>query len=224
MFLLEKMISLIAPHACLVCKAEGSVLCMWCRPDACLLLPPRCYKCQKHSVDSAVCKNCRRKTKLRYVWVATEYRDVAKRLIHTLKFEHTRQAAEIIAEYLDESVPYLDEQALVVHIPTASKRIRQRGYDQAELIARFFSSKRGIKYANVLKRSGQSRQVGAKRQQRHEQLQHAFWVSRKKTIENRTIILIDDVSTTGSTIEAAAKAMKDNGAGSVYGVVFAQVK
>jgi ComF family protein len=111
---------------------------------------------------------------------------------------------------------------LIVPIPTAISRIRQRGYDQTVLLARALSRQGHLLRADVLVRVSRSRQVGANRQKRLAQLRNSFIVSGNELVRKADILLIDDVVTTGATLETAATVLKKAGAKSVSAVVFAQ--
>jgi ComF family protein len=111
---------------------------------------------------------------------------------------------------------------VIVPAPTATSRARHRGYDQAALIARSLATKTEVQYLPVLRRSGQHHQVGSNRAERLRQLQNAYRVIRPANIVGKHVLLIDDVLTTGATLEAAAKVLKAAGAKRVSGVVFAR--
>ena len=221
MFIAERIINVVAPHNCLGCGSEGSILCGWCSNDAFLPLPPRCYRCYAQTADSAVCKKCRPQVRLSHVWVATEYKSMAKKLIYSFKFERAQAAAPILASYMLNSLPYLAE-AVIVPIPTATSRKRQRGYDHTELLARCLARETRLEVCSALGRTGQSRQVGSKRAQRRKQLQNAFHAVRPQDISGKHVLLVEDIVTTGATLEAAAKTLKTAGAKRVSAVVFAQ--
>lgn len=221
MFVLEQIIGVVAPHNCLVCGAEGRPICRWCFYEACPALPARCYKCYAATPDSAVCAKCRRTSPLKHVWVRTDYDGYARRLVHALKFERMQAVAPILAEYCKETLPY-QENILIVPVPTASSRRRLRGYDQSKLIARSLAARTKYKYQPLLGRLGQTRQVGTKRAERASQLEGAFWVTRPEAASGAHILLIDDVLTTGATIEAAARTLKKAGAKTINAFVFAQ--
>jgi predicted amidophosphoribosyltransferase len=94
-----------------------------------------------------------------------------------------------------------------------------RGYDQAQVIARELAKRRQLAYRQLLSRSGTFRQVGASRESRFSQLKGAF------TAKGHTpshVLLVDDVLTTGASVESAAKELKRNGAKTVDVAVFAQ--
>jgi competence protein ComFC len=222
MMLLEKLINIVAPHSCLGCGAEGQLICDWCHTDVCPTLPERCFGCHKLSIDSKVCDACRRKSPLKHVWVRTEYDGIAKGLVHKLKFERSSAAALPIAQLMAEDMPYLPPETIITHIPTATRRYRQRGYDQAELIARRIARIKQVHYVPLLRRHGQSRQVGAKRTQRLIQLEGAFRPRNNHSIADKHIIVVDDIVTTGATLKIVAKILRANGAKRVDAAVFAQ--
>ncbi len=225
MLVVEPLLKLFAPHACLVCGEEGVLACQMCWPQMLPPMPSRCYLCQAATRDFALCTLCRRKSKLRHVWVCTEYEAYAKKLVRVLKYHFATEAAKIMATAMAEVLPFLEpSRPLLVPIPTATSRRRTRGFDQSELLAKHIAAKTGWKMGSVLTRRGQSRQVGSKKAQRLTQLQNALVVRRPAEVKNQHVIVVDDVVTTGATIEAAAQALRAAGASSVNAVVFAQAQ
>lgn len=220
--LIDSLFSIFAPHDCLVCDAEGALVCNWCASEAFPELPSRCYNCKQLSSDYAVCESCRPATGLRHVWVRTEYDNTAKELMRHFKYQRTHSAKGIIATAMDEILPYFNAETVVVPVPTATSRVRQRGYDQADLLARRIARQHGLMSGRVVTRLTQSRQVGANRKQRRTQLQDAFMVTKPDLIKKAEILLVDDVITTGATLEAMALVLKQAGAKLVNAVVFAQ--
>lgn len=218
---MEKLFNAIAPYDCLVCGQEGSLLCAWCRPDACPAVVSRCYLCQKQTVDFATCPKCRRKGPLKHVWVCGMYEQVPKELVRSLKYQYRRPAASLMAQYMAGRLPYL-ETALIVPVPTARLRVRVRGFDQAELIAQALAAQCGLSYKRTLHRHGITRQVGAKRLVRMAQLTEAFTVYKPHEIQGKRLLLVDDVVTTGATLQVAAQALRTAGAREVSAIVFAQ--
>lgn len=224
MLFIDRLVAVFAPHECLVCGVEGTLLCAWCAQEHLLPVPDRCYRCGAVSADARVCAKCRRKGPLRHVWVATEYDGAAKQLVHRLKFERVSAAAPVMAAVLHDRLPHIANNTIIVPIPTAAVRVRQRGYDQAVLVARAFAKKRQLTVCEALVRMGATRQVGATRARRQEQMLHAFRVSmlRGDMLRDRDVLLVDDITTTGTTLESAARAVRAAGASSVSAAVFAQ--
>lgn len=220
--LINAILSLLAPYECLSCSIEGKLLCDWCRIDAIPPLPPRCYRCRKITKDFSSCAKCRPKSRLAHVWVVSEYEGISKMLISRLKFERAADAANEIAELIAARLPYLPAETVVTFVPTATSRRRQRGYDQSELIAKRLARLKGLKFSPLLLRIGQSRQVGANRSERQRQLQGAFRVRSLSKVKDAHILVIDDIVTTGATLEAAAQVLKSSGARQINAATFAQ--
>ncbi len=220
--LLDAVLSIVAPHDCLVCGNEGKLICEWCAPDAFPALPSRCYRCKHIAIDFAVCESCRRDGGLRHVWVRTDYDNAAKELMRLYKYEHARVANLAVVRAMDELLPFVHANTLIISVPTATTRVRQRGYDQAMLLARGIAVKRSLLWVRAVTRLTQTRQVGADRKQRVSQLNDAFMVIKPEIVKKADILLVDDVITTGATLEAMAKVLKKAGAKSINALVFAQ--
>lgn len=220
--LLETVLSIFAPHTCVVCSTEGSLLCAVCSELELLPVPSRCYRCKQLTRDSRVCTNCRRHTALRHVWVRTEYTDVSSQLILAYKFKRTRAAFQPLARVMVEALPFLPEDTIIMSVPTTTSRVRERGYDHAYLIARDIAARSGLIHIRPAIRMGQVHQFGASGSQRRKQLENAFVVTKPRTVAGKNILLIDDVVTTGATLETLAKTLKAAGAACIDAVVFAQ--
>lgn len=219
--ILEAILSVLAPHDCLGCGREGSLVCADCNRSHFPVVPERCYKCHALGPGGKTCIKCRRTSKLGYVNVATLYDGLAKEILYKLKFERAYAGAKAIAELCADVFPE-DFNGLLVPIPTASVRRRQRGYDQSELITHNLANLQGVQLKSVLSRRGNSRQVGTKRAERLDQLKDVFYVPYPHLVKGKNVLLVDDVLTTGATLEAAATVMRRAGAKTVSAIVFAQ--
>lgn len=166
--------------------------------------------------------SCRRYTPLRCVLVSTHYDDLPKELLHHAKYERARSGIGEMAELMVPLLRFVPPGALFVAVPTATSRVRQRGYDQAVGLAEALSALAGMLCRHSLARLGQAHQVGAGRKERLEHLRGAFRVRLPKEVAGKHIILVDDVLTTGATLETAARVLKKSGAKRVDAIVFSQ--
>ncbi|MDB5183215.1 MAG: putative amidophosphoribosyltransferase [Candidatus Saccharibacteria bacterium] len=222
MRLIEHFFSLLAPHDCINCGQEGALLCSDCTVKKLEPVPGRCYRCFRQSLNCSTCPVCRHYSVLKHVWVRTQYNETAKQLVHELKFSFAKDAAHKIAKEIQTTLPLLAPDTIIVHIPAATTHVRQRGFDQSALIARELSYLTSLPHIHALNRLGQQRQVGASAKTRQQQMKNAFRAVSNHAIEGMQVLLVDDVLTTGSTLEAAALTLRRAGAKSVSAVVFAQ--
>lgn len=222
MSLLLTALSTIAPAKCVICRREGVSLCAVCASNLVTALPDRCWRCQKLTLGSKTCSTCRRTTPLNYVWVVGEYNNGLKSVVQAFKFERRRDLARPLAELCKARLPQLSSQPIITHVPTATGRRRQRGYDQAELLALELARQTGWSHIPLLRRQTQARQLGAKRMTRLAQLDNSFRTVRREYVTGQMILLIDDVTTTGATLTACAKELRLAGAKSISAVVLAQ--
>lgn len=216
---LEKIVAIIAPHRCIVCSNYNNVMC-----DSCVQEMPRikkaiCVLCGDKSVDWQICSSCASHTALTRVYVSGLYQSDLKELVHRYKFDHARAAHVPLALAISNVLPSLKKDWVVVPVPTVAQHARQRSYDHARLLAKQLAKQQGLGFAELLVRTKNVRQVGANRRDR---------AGVAETIELRKpgkypvkILLIDDVCTTGATLSACAKILKDAGALEVRAAVAA---
>lgn len=221
MSIFERLVSLFAPDDCLACGREGALLCHTCMAKL-PPLPGRCFGCHIEITTGVGCAACVARSGLSRLEAATAYRGIVKTMVGRLKFHGNQSAARIMAGCMATALGPVAPGAILVPLPATAAHIRQRGYDQAVLIARQLSRLSGLPMVSVLARSGNRHQLGADRRTRLEQLQFALRVTHPARIKGRSLILIDDVLTTGSSLTAAARALQAAGAARIEALVFAQ--
>lgn len=218
MSIIDTITSLFAPDNCLGCGREGRLVCTQCS----LLLPSlpgRCFGCHQSIGDGVGCADCVHNNGFHAMGAIAGYRGLAQTLVAHLKFHGNQAAARIIAQSMTFQ-PTLG--AVVTHVPATTTHIRQRGYDQAQLIAQHVARFHELPCATLLRRIGQTHQLGADRHNRLEQLAGTVSVRNARTVEGAHIILIDDVLTTGATLRTSAMALRQAGAAKIEALVFAQ--
>ncbi len=218
--ILERAVELLTPFDCFICGREGNMLCRSCAETRIEEQISRCYLCNKITVQHRTCRSCH--SKLRRVWWLGSYESTIKSLIYSMKYQRNRGYGRELGLLLADSISYLPKETLVVSAPTAPKRIRQRGFDQAELIAKQVAGVHKLDYKPLLYRATQVDQIGKNRLQRYQQMRGSIKVLKPGQIQGRSILLIDDVLTTGATLEAAARVLRESGAAHVDAAVVAR--
>ena len=196
------MLDLLVPPACLVCRAPGAMLCRACR-GALPWLPPDPVRGQAFELSFA----------------PVSYDGAARALVHALKLRGLTAAADVMAAQIAAAVPaeLLADRSLVP-VPGNPRKRRARGFDPAERIARALARRTGLPTRAALRaRTAGGSQVGAGREQRLRRA--AFDVAGRAP---RRVLLVDDVQTTGATLEACARALERAGAETVVAVTYAR--
>jgi ComF family protein len=180
--------------------------------------PSSCSRCgQRLNGEQSTCTACRQHPPAydsACSWAI--YTGVARTLVHLLKYEQVLPLARYLARQLHQ-LP-LPEFDTVVPVPLGRQRRRERGYNQAEEVARHLARLRGCACSpEWLRRRKETRsQAGLDASQREHNVRDAFTALRTARLREHRILLLDDVLTTGATARAAAAALKAGGARQVH--------
>lgn len=145
-----------------------------------------------------------------------------KEMIHEFKYNGILEFAEMLGELMVErlKIGLPKGELVVVPVPLHRCRQGQRGFNQSELLARYVSKKLKLHGGLALSRvKNTDPQVGKSGMYRKTNIESAFRIEDKEFIEGKTVLLVDDVATTGSTLNECAKVLKSSGAKSIWGVV-----
>lgn len=212
--MLERLLSTIAPHHCYGCGILGSILCEYCKNY--LLDEPflRCIVCDGPTDEGALCL-CHDVPYLRG-WCVARREGAISKVIDAYKFERVMAAHETLAALLDAVVPQLPEQTVIVPIPTTPKNVRIRGYDHMLLVARSFASKRKLRCSPLLRRRNNITQHFTKSAQERKEQAKSFFGVAPGVSSDVPYLILDDIMTTGATLESAARTLCDAGATEVW--------
>jgi ComF family protein len=144
--------------------------------------------------------------------------------MHRLKYRRDLGLGDALAAPLAEYAARLDWQAaLILPVPLGDKRYRERGYNQVDLVAWPLAMRLGWYYApHALARSRETiSQVGLSAQERKRNVHDAFWAD-PRLVRGRSVVVMDDVATTGATLSACAQALLGAGAEKVYALTIAR--
>jgi ComF family protein len=206
--IIERVLQIIAPHPCSGCGKIGAILCDNCKYDITYEPFYGCILCGKPK-ESGICVE--HAAPFTRVFTVSTRTDALEDAINRLKFQNTKYAARSMAELLDWRLPQLPSDIQIVPLPTARSHVRQRGYDQVELIAHQLASLRGITVKKALVRRTNTTQHTVGRSARAEQATRAFSLSDSMSHKAATVLLLDDIVTTGASLMAAATVLKGAG-------------
>ncbi len=201
----------------------------WIASSLDLIFPPRCAGCDR--VDYTWCPDCQQalkrsaleprlqRTSENLKIVSTgEHRGLLAQAIHVFKYQNTPELYAILSQRLYQCLRKWDIQPdLLIPVPLHAKRQHERGYNQAALLTAGLSKRAGVPYhLDLLQRVIDTpSQVGLSEQERSRNVQNAFHA---ENVSGLTIMLIDDVMTTGATLNQCALCLKQAGASQIYGL------
>ena len=226
----KQVLQLLFPNRCPVCDEivtpYGERICLECMDKLKVLTPPWCMKCgKKLESDEEFCRDCREKTHYFERGRALyEYGSVASgvyRMKYGGKQEYATYFGEEMAEYLKSFIKQIGPDG-IVPIPLHKQRQRKRGYNQAELLAKALGDAMNIPvYDKMLVRIKNTKPLKLQNPtERQNNLKKAFIIG-KNDVKLKTILIVDDIYTTGSTINEAAQVLRRNGAEKIYFVTLA---
>ncbi len=199
-----------------------------------LLFPIQCLGCGQEG--NFICFNCFKKLPFNTkpiknnLLIASYYENpLIKQLIHRYKYDFVKDLAKplglLMVKRLQEVRPQLKLDLVLIPIPLHPRRLRWRGFNQAELLVQQISQKLNIPVNNnlLIRTKHTLPQMGIQNaQQRRENIEQAFALSKEINLSNKTLILIDDISTTGATLEQAVQALQPLQAKQIWKLVVAQ--
>ena len=224
--LIELAVDSFFPRRCVGCGKVGGFLCPQCLGKLPRLVPPLCPNCGRPQASGIVCPSCwQRQAEIDGIRSLFSFDEVIRKAIHELKYRNLKAIspclAELLADYL-RSNP-LPGEALVC-VPLHPRRLRERGYNQSSLLARKLGRRIAlpvIKDCLIRVKQAQPQVRAVDVEERWRNVADAF-VCRDEQVRGKQIILIDDVCTSGATLETCAAALKSKGAASVWGLTLAR--
>ncbi|OAI51043.1 hypothetical protein AYO46_01670 [Betaproteobacteria bacterium SCGC AG-212-J23] len=203
---------LVFGGTCFICRgAASATLCERCDADLPRLRQPVCPRCALESPAGALCGRCLAQPP-RYdaTIAALGYAFPADALVHALKFRGELALAPFLGKLILEKISPGSVDC-VVPVPLSIQRLRERGYNQAVEIARHLGGR--LEIESCARERDAPPQAGLDREARRRNVRGAFRCNR--SFAGERVALVDDVMTTGATLDALAAALKDAGAASV---------
>ena len=222
--ILRKILELLYPSTCIFCGRlckEG--ICRICRENVEYIREPRCKKCGKpiDSQEEEFCYDCRRQTfhyeQGRSLWL---HKDPVSSSIYALKYKNRRVYGEVYARELAtrfERIIRFWQVDVIIPVPIHKKKRRKRGFNQAEIIAKEVGRLLNIPVncTSVVREKDTTPQKELSSRSRRKNLKKAFRVTDER-VKRKRVLLIDDIYTTGSTIDSIAEILRKAGCEKIY--------
>ena len=246
------LLDIFFPKFCVGCGEYGNYVCEKCVKEIEIIKTSTCPECGKISPLGKFCSKCKQKLNIELsgIIVAANYEvGPTREMIHHLKYSGFTELSDLLGELIvqrmlfepslrgviDEAI-YLNglprpkdrsrndrKDTILIPVPLHVNKQTKRGFNQSELIAQYVSNRTKIPFKNALARVKQTEsQVGLTGSERRSNLEGAFVVNKKSLVSGKSIFLVDDVTTTYSTLNECAKELKSAGAKKVYGLVVAK--
>lgn len=217
---------------CLFCNKllifENSPFCFTCIENIHWIGDRVCEKCGKeeHYGNTRFCRDCNYNIHHYHQGIALfTYNSQGKRIIHDIKFQANKKLGRFLGNKLGEKVKSMawQEIHMVLPVPLHPNRHKERGFNQSQEIARgIINNIPSTLVSDLLVRVRDTpHQTDLTKSQRQNNIKNAFAIEDKEIVSGKTVLLVDDVYTTGSTINECGKVLMDSGAARVYFAVLA---
>lgn len=208
-------------------------MCETCRIQMKPIGLPGCFVCGRVEKcgDSEVCFDCARVLPTSWVYnrSVVEYTESIKQIVHIFKYKGNEKLADPLGLWMAELFHrefHNKGISLITYVPLSDDRLRQRGFNQAQRLAQRIAKRVKIPLQEVLTRSdSHSSQSKRSRKERLLSMDNAIHLSdqiAQESIQNKGILIVDDVYTTGTTLRACARPLFEGGASRIYGLTFAR--
>jgi len=222
----NEVIDLLFPRSCLGCGKAGDFFCIGCSKRLPLLLPPICQRCGKPESSGIYCRECwGNHSHIHAIRSVFVFEGIIRRAVHEFKYRSLRSIAGCFAQYMaDYFVEHELAADILLPVPVHENRLKKRGYNQSELLAGQLAGliavpARGDLIRRVRDNKPQARTSCA--EERRSNMENAFTCISSE-VNGKDIMIIDDVCTSGATLEACAAALKLKGANKISGFTLAR--
>ncbi len=215
----------IFPPECPGCEITGERWCAACQSKVEAIPEPYCEFCGDVLVEGNICSRCKKsRPSFERLRSWSVFKEPVRSLIHAIKYQNGLGLGDSLSQPLAMYLKKLNWPIdAIIPVPLSKNRMQERGYNQVDIVAWPLAEYLGLDYyANALTRAKHTNsQVGLSAEERRENVKGAF-VAVPEQIAGKTILLMDDVVTTGATMREASTALLDAGASKVYGFSIAR--
>lgn len=217
-------LDLLFPPECGGCGKTGSRWCVQCQGQVKILNGNLCEVCGLPLDKAGLCDTCRAdRPHFRALRAWAVFDDPVQAALHKLKYRRDMSMGDSLAAQMVAFVRELNWPIdVIVPVPLGKQRLKERGYNQVGMIARPLALALNVQYASkgLMRRKETRSQVGLSKLERRENVKEAFQAG--VGMNGKNILVLDDVSTTGSTLSSSAEALYSSGAKDVYALTVAR--
>ena len=217
-------LDLLFPKRCVSCGKFGAYICKDCFSKIEFIQKPVCPVCQRQAVGGKTHPGCQGRLRLDGLVVATRYSGSVKKAIAKVKYKWAYDIAKILIDLIVVNLWKFDlaSDLILVPVPLHVRRKKWRGFNQAEILAKSLSLKFNQPYGEYLARIIETAsQVGLKKDERKKNVKGAFRLRTGADVSGKNILLVDDVYTSGATMQEACRVLKKAGAKTVWAMAVA---
>ncbi|PLX25742.1 hypothetical protein C0580_01545 [Candidatus Parcubacteria bacterium] len=216
--ILQNFLDFIWPQFCLGCKTEGALCCGFCLND---ILLQENNKISWPDKDKLYFEAC---------YVCCDYHNkLLQKIIKNYKYSYLENMADLLVDILEKQSRRLSlpKNTIISNVPLHKRKRKIRGFDQTEILAKKLAQRLNLKYSPMLVRKRHTKaQARLSKEQRQKNISNAFEINKKDSLKNskspKKILLLDDVTTTGSTLNQASKALKEAGYKNIFCLAIAK--
>jgi len=223
----SSLLDLVFPPKCINCKAHGFWICQKCFDNIEFINTPICYKCSKLSQGFKVCYSCQKQSGLKRAIVCTYWQEPIKLFIHYYKYKRLyvlkKKFGALMAAAFFKVCSH--KNIVLVPVPLHKYRLWDRGFNQSALLAYEIAKLLDVRVVNCLVRCKHTRpQFGLSKTMRPINIKGAFRFKNKHFLEitGKTVVLVDDIVATGSTLQECARTLKKAGIKDIWSLVLAK--
>lgn len=198
--MIDTILDYICPQKCIYCNKTGEII---------------CEKCLEQIYDTHIFKKVNNNV-FDYVFCGSNYNNIIRTQIHSFKFHEKAYLYKYFIRIClrnKQIIDFLKQFDYITYVPMHYKKERKRGYNQSKLLAKELGIKLNIKVKKYLKKVKENKvQSLLNQKERIENVKNVYKIKKSRYLNNKKIILVDDIFTTGSTIKECSKILKENGA------------
>lgn len=231
---LNNVLNLVFPPRCLSCLATvdtSGVVCHKCWSKMEFIAKPCCARCSNpfpYNIDEELCYYCKDDPpSFSNAFAVVKYDDFSDKLIYSLKYyDRTDLASTLSAMMISKIAELAHSIDIITCVPIHKNKLKKRGYNQAALLAKHVANAIGKPFnpSILIKTKDTISQSGLSKEERKENVKHSFGINAKhsKKVFRKNVLIIDDVITTGATLNECCKKLKRAGAKKLVVLTFAK--